>query len=102
MAKEYLKSEAETKGKTPVLKKEFDETVGLLNKNIKFILGLNTGVIVVLFVGVITILAQMYLMVMESNNFKTSTYQQTNTEINSIGNEINTIGAGLKQYHEIP
>jgi len=79
MANELPKSEAETKGK-PVSKEDFDSTVELLNKNIKFILALNTGVIIVLFIGVITILAQMYLMVMESNNGRISADAQISQE----------------------
>lgn len=86
MAKIAEKSGVESEG---VSREVFDTTVASLDKNNKNILILMTGVIIVLFIGFVTILAQMYLMVIDSNNLKTSAETQMTVTMMNLTNTLN-------------
>ena len=60
---------------------ELKDSIDRFGKPIGFLIG---GIIVVLFVGFITMLAAMLALVNESNNFKMSAYQQLNSEVQSL------------------
>lgn len=86
-----------------------ESNISAHERQMNFLMGLMTAVVIVLFIGFVTILMQAYAMVMDSNDRKTAAQEQSVSEISNLTNtvsqqnsQIETITTGLKKYKIIP